>query len=485
MLLALLRRLCDATCARWQPVRVGARTLLDVLQTITPDHSHRMLHESLHMLLLCQVCKAARAVVRMLRPDVNLVLADKFLCNPNEAVDQLLTLATIFNLRSLSIDNTRKHTWTPASVAKLAHVVGSAPQLVKLAICKQNLQNNDLYALLPAITQNTVLKHLNLEDNKIDHQGLFYLIPSLAMQGGKMQGGMQSLDLRGNPIGEYAGWLMSMGLGNYWCLQHLRLGGCKLGPHGVVHVVNALPACTALVELTLGAVDMQAIGACALWRFARECSTLQVLDVQQNDIKEAGCDDAAYGLRGCARLEDVDMSSNTINARGMRILAHEFRWLTNLKRLNLTHNHIADAATALFGGLQHCALLEILVLDSVRIEDQGATALAGMLLYTDRLRGLYLAGNQIGNPGAARCASVLPNCTSLKQLDLAENSIGDAGVQAIMHAFPDCRALRAVDLQSNEFCTARAQAALRALQPACPQLRCYIFPDESDREGLD
>ena len=34
----------DAYCARWQPVHVQAGTLLDVLQTIGPCHSHMMLH---------------------------------------------------------------------------------------------------------------------------------------------------------------------------------------------------------------------------------------------------------------------------------------------------------------------------------------------------------------------------------------------------------------------------------------------------------
>ena len=192
---------------------------------------------------------------------------------------------------------------------------------------------------------------------------------------------------------------------------------------------------------------------------------------------------AAYHLRCCTSLVDIDISSNLIDVRGMQILAHEFQRLEKLKRLNLAYNRIAGIATTLFDALQHCSLLEILVLDGVGIADEGATALARMLPHTRHLRGLYVASNGIGDRGAVSCAQMLPHCVALRQFDLADNSIGDAGLQAIVSALQQCTTLRALDLQTNEFRTAPAQAALRALQPACPQLRCYIFPDDSDSDA--
>ena len=274
-----------ANCARSQPVQVQAGTLLDVLQTIGPCHSHMMLHASSRMLLFCQASKTASAVMRMLHPDVNLVFAGGYLCDPNAVVDKLITLAGVFNLRSLSIDAISEKHYTPAGVAKLAQVVQGAHQLEKLKICAQKLGDRSLFALLPAITQNTALKHLHLADNWIQDDDLFHLIPSLAMRGG-----MESLDLSGNPVGEHAGWFLSMGLKHYIRLRHLRLSCCKLGAGGVEHIASALPACQALVELTLGGVRMGASGASAVWKFARDCRTLEMLDLAQNQIRDAGCE---------------------------------------------------------------------------------------------------------------------------------------------------------------------------------------------------
>ena len=189
----------DAYCARWQPVHVQAGTLLDVLQTIGPCHSHMMLHASSRMLLFCQASKTASAVMRMLHPDVNLVFAGGYLCDPNAVVDKLITLAGVFNLRSLSIDAISEKHYTPAGVAKLAQVVQGAHQLEKLKIHAQKLHDTTFFALLPAIAQNTALKHLDLAGNEIDDDDLFHLISSLAMRGG-----IESLNLHGNAVGEHA-----------------------------------------------------------------------------------------------------------------------------------------------------------------------------------------------------------------------------------------------------------------------------------------
>lgn len=463
-----------------EPVDVRAGTLLDVLQMIGPCHSHMILHASSSMLLFCQVSKTACAVMRMLHPDVNLMFAGGYLCNRNAAVDELITLARMFNLRSLSIDRITEEDWTPAGVAKLAQVVQGAHQLQKLKICTQNLGDKTLFALLPAITQNTALKHLDLACNRIDDDGLFYLIPSLAMSGG-----IESLNLSGNDVGDDAGLFLSKGLQRYMRLRHLRLSCCKLGAGGVEHIVSVLPACEALVELTLGDVGMGASGASAVWKFARDCSTLQMLDLAQNQIRDAGCKNAAHRLRCCTSLVDIDISSNWIDVDGMEILAREFQRLPKLKRLNLAYNHIAGMATTLFDALQHCSLLEILVLDGCSISNEGATALARMLPHTGHLRGLYVSSNGISDRGVSSFAEMLPHCVALEQFDLADNSIGDAGFQAIVSALPQCTTLRALDLQTNEFRTAPAKEAMFALQPTCPELRCYFFQHYSDSEASD
>ncbi len=167
-------------------------------------------------------------------------------------------------------------------------------------------------------------------------------------------------------------------------------------------------------------------------------TTLKVLKLASNTIKNAGVQHIANGLKSNTTLKALDLSYNIIGDAGVQHLAEALENNNSLQELNLSHNEFADA---------------------------GARHLAEALKTNTSLRSLNLIHNDIGDAGVQHLAEALENNNSLQELNLSHNEFADAGAQHFAEALKTNTSLQSLNLKECFSITeVGAQHLLKALE---------------------
>ncbi len=134
-------------------------------------------------------------------------------------------------------------------------------------------------------------------------------------------------------------------------------------------------------------------------------------------------------------LQTLDLQQNQITDAGAKALAAAVEKSGTLQTLSLDNNQITDAgAIALATAVENSITLQTLHLYNNQITDAGAIALAAAVGNSRTLQALYLSDNQITDAGAIALATAVEKSIALQTLSLSNNSISDTGVSAIIAA---------------------------------------------------
>lgn len=278
----------------------------------------------------------------------------------------------------------------------------------------------DFAQFIPAVVEKLVnhssLRHLTLENNKLDVR---------------------------------AARLLSSCLPTWPKLETVWLGHNPLTPAGVAMVAGALQAHSALQRLHLGGTHMGSVGAVALARVLPGLRHLRFLDLVANDIDALGMEAIAASLGNLTmlnwlRLEtcdrflfDANDEPNVMGLNGMAVLGRSLGFMPDLQRLDVGHLRIDPAGfRALAPNLKTRSKLEELDLSCNRLGDAAGEELATVLQGVGpHLKTLKLGDNKLGDETASSMSLALATCTQLEELVMEEGNLIKEGPGATSFAY--------------------------------------------------
>jgi len=151
---------------------------------------------------------------------------------------------------------------------------------------------------------------------------------------------------------------------------------------------------------------------------------------------------------------------------GAKSLAQALRSNSKLLTLRLERNFGMCASHGFLQGLAENCGLQVLVLDSSCLGDQGGVLLAGVLRTTKTLislRDVSAEYNYIKAEGGRAIAEALRANTSLRRLGLSWNEVGDVGAEAFAGMLRTNRTLTCLELGRNGLTDGAAQKFAEAL----------------------
>lgn len=243
----------------------------------------------------------------------------------------------------------------------------------------------------------------------------------------------------------------------------------------LVEVLLSTQTCSAVrtIDLSWNRVDSAGAARICSGLKARE-SQIESLDLECNDLGDAGTKFLASALRFHWSLRLLNVAGNRIGKSGANCLAAALPE-SSLEHLNLSRNYIgAVGAESICAAvcervpdtrhkdvtntnrLRNSVLLS-LKMSVNRLGDIGAKVVAAALAHAQveyiRLSILDLANNMIGDDGAVELAKLLANFkTPLTSLVLSRNRIRHVGAEALLMAMENEHStrLRTLELSGNE-----------------------------------
>lgn len=319
---------------------------------------------------------------------------------------------------------------------KLLH----SPSLVglsKLDISQSRLRDDDLDALIDALSTSPIVEHLttlNLSGKALKHTRVKRLAKldaprlrhlslaatklgttgALALSRASFLGQLESLDLCGNHLG-VAGLAPLLRSEGFQQIGDLQLDGNQLGLDGARDMVRA-PQSKRLHSLGLAG---NYLGAEGIQTILPNMGSIRFLDVSFNELGPDGIASIAESKR-LDSLEGLNVAYNSTRREGVRRLLRAPR-LSSLRRLDLSENAVSIRG------------IEELCRDP----------------FLGRLRRLSLNGCYLGDEDLTALLHS-PHVGELRKLQLNNNNLTRDGVELIL-ASKRLANLCSVSLESNRF----------------------------------
>ena len=294
----------------------------------------------------------------------------------------------------------------------------------------RGLQNIGLYGndvsevggetLGKALIQNSTLRSLDLGSNNLGAKGTEALAKALTQNST-----LQSLSLSGNNLGLKGVEVLATALKDNRSLQSLKVSKNKdsiskpqipyinmlrdthffPNNYAKLHLEYRIEAEISYIKSHDPSLKVGDIGSAALAKALEINSSLQVLEIRDNEIGEIGAIALAKALETNSSLQALDMGDNAIGDTGAIALAKALEKNSSLRTLVMGDNDIGDA---------------------------GAVALAKALEINHTLQSLEIIGlSKIGEIGAIALANALEKNYTLFSLNFFDYQMSNIGKEAL------------------------------------------------------
>ncbi|XP_072892546.1 NACHT, LRR and PYD domains-containing protein 3-like [Hemitrygon akajei] len=325
----------------------------------------------------------------------------------------------------------------------------------------------DCAVLSHAIGLCDTIKHLNLENCRIQCEGIQRLGPGLHK--------CQELRLGLNGLGDSGVKLVSAALRNPECkIQTLQLRDVGLIDSGVEDLASALSTNPSLTELDLSRNKLGNSGVKLVSAALRnpECK-IQKLWLRDVGLTDSGDEDLASALSTNPSLTELDLSENKLGDSGVKLVSAalgnpeckiQTLWLRDV---GLTDSGVEDLASA----LSTKPSLTDLYVSGNKLGDSGVKLVSAALGNPEcKIQTLWLNKVGLTDSGAEDLASALSTNPSLTVLNLASNSLTDRSVPALCRLIRTLPSLKRIQLRGNRFSETGGKQ-LRSLRELRPRLR--------------
>lgn len=258
------------------------------------------------------------------------------------------------------------------AVQLLNDILPHQPELHRLDLGYNHLDCHWAEAFGKQTVESRLLSHLSLGGNQITDDGVLHLLPWL-----RTLSGLRHLDFERNDVSSSGASLLAEALREWTCLTSLNLRGNYISASGADALASALNS-SQLKFLDLGMnflADLSA--ATAFCRTLADCTALTSLNLEENNIGDAGAAHLASSLAGCHKLAHLDLCSNAISSAQF---AESLRTHSGITCLNLSLNSIDyAAASSLCAALATCPALRMIFLAQNAVSVDNENQLVGML----------------------------------------------------------------------------------------------------------
>jgi NLR family CARD domain-containing protein 3 len=340
--------------------------------------------------------------------------------------------------------------------------------LFSLVLSSNNAGDAGAVALANALGPNMSLAYLWLDHNNIGDVGIAALGQSL-----KLNQSLFHLTLCGNSIGAAGLTSLAEALKINSDLTYLDMDSCSINDEGAAIMAKAIERNTKLARLSMKNNAIGSKGASAilealndhnttLWSVCLRGITIISAAIHSaiSDVTEAN----RLGVRLLHAETYLFVSDKTITFGAANQIAKELAVNTTLNVLVLNRIDInGDGAVVFANALASNRALNELDLSGTVLDEAGVSAIAKALCENYSLQCLLLTNTELYDDGAIEIAEMLKRNSSLVKLMLASNFVHDAGAAAIARALKVNSTLTELDLTGNIISDPGATALLNTL----------------------
>ncbi|XP_052795635.1 leucine-rich repeat-containing protein 74B-like isoform X2 [Mya arenaria] len=179
-------------------------------------------------------------------------------------------------------------------------------------------------------------------------------------------------------------------------------------------------------------------------------SSVETLDLGDNDIGQKGAEYIADMLRENNFIKHINLEDNNLGAAGVKHMVDLVKQLDSITSLNIAGNGLRECDSEVIRPLIEDTLnLKHLSVAHNQLRMVGGEVIGEALVWNDTMETLDLSWNNLRRDGAVLVAEGLAENTCLKKLNLAWNGFYLDGCRALSRALEDNKTLIELDLTCN------------------------------------
>ncbi|XP_072897414.1 NACHT, LRR and PYD domains-containing protein 12-like [Hemitrygon akajei] len=372
-----------------------------------------------------------------------------------------------------------------SGVKILAQVIRSQEgKLQNLELERNDLTHKCCEALAFILSNNSMLRNVNLCDNHLGDKGICLLSAVLKQP----QCRIQKLNLSNNNLSD-GSWeeLVPVLLINQ-TLQELNVSNNRVGEAGLKILSAALKDSRCKLQ-KLGLNNTSTFDFGMMGSYQEETG----VEVLCNVLRDPRC-----------TLKSLELTSNSLSQKNYKELASAIRINHTLTSLDLSSNVIQDAGINVLSValMDPSCSIQSLRITNTKLTSTCCEKLATVLVTNQMLRELDLGMNKLGDSGARALSTALknPHCKlenlglkrtlltdgccyglvaalstnqKITHLDLSENSLTDCSLSNISSLILTCSNLMVIRLEENQF-TTNGQIAIKKLNLKKPDVEIFV-----------
>ena len=354
---------------------------------------------------------------------------------------------------------------------KIAGSLTRLSMLKHLDISCNEVNDEGAVAIASAITSNVSLQYLLMSDCSMQESGIKKIANALTRISSLL-----SLDVSLNQITENVELEIANAICSNSSINTLRFSNCFL-KDGCFHIIKAIQSITTLKTLDLESIIIPNDQAECLSKGFSFNTTLQSLNLSNNNLGEAKLSAILASLQNISVLQHFSLNSTKINtqmaeaiatvlcnsckfvnyislhkcklsALHIRVIAKALKKVSSLKYLDMSFNTIYKISAEEIASIISHNMLEYLNLSDCNLQDHAIVVIAGALSNISSLLYLNLSNNFITQQVATRIGDVIYSNNVMRELHL-RNCLGPNTGSIIISAAKQKPSLKCLDLSSN------------------------------------
>ena len=357
-------------------------------------------------------------------------------------------------------------------VIEIANALQTIKTLKLLMLSDKKITGAASESIAAAITNNTGLEKLYLDNNFLGEQGYKNVVKAL-----KHLVNLKVLHLKNNKfqcnIADFIQDLIctnknveKISFGNNYLytkgkkihcnfirtqIKSIGVSGNKITSKETRHIADIVSNSAKIERLQVSDNSLGTEGCNIIATALKSICTLTKLYISNNNITEQAADGIAEVVSRNISLQVLDIGNNLLLSTGIIKVAKALRELHNVKELCLDKNFITkEAADDIAAVICSNARLEKLQLNDNLLKTEGANIICSALKQLSCLKVIMLCNNHISWNSADFIALIIKNNPFIETLALGHNKLQSAGATIIAKALQYNCNLKSLDLENNQ-----------------------------------